>query len=235
MARRTAKSDSLLADYKRKRDFTRTKEPDDRASFASSGHRFVVQKHAAGRLHYDFRLELEGVLKSWAVTRGPSLDPAEKRLAVRTEDHPLAYAEFEGIIPEGEYGGGTVMLWDEGEWEPLHDPHAGLEEGMLHFRLHGQRMTGGWALIRMKPRDGEKRENWLLVKERDEEADDSDPLLAKNQKSVRTGRKMEQIAKDKDAIHSSNRSAKPKQARKKQKNTGETPRPKARQAGTTEK
>ncbi len=238
MARSTAKPNSLLADYKRKRDFTRTKEPDDRASLASSGRRFVVQKHAASRLHYDFRLELDGVLKSWAVTRGPSLDPAEKRLAVRTEDHPLAYAEFEGIIPEGEYGGGTVMLWDEGEWEPLHDPHAGLEEGMLHFRLHGQRMMGGWALIRMKPRDGERRENWLLVKERDEKADDSDPLLAKNQKSVRTGRKMEQIAKDKDAIHSSNRSAenpKPKQARKKQKNTGETPRRKARQAGTTEK
>ena len=238
MARSTAKSDSLLADYKRKRDFTRTKEPDDSAPFASSGHRFVVQKHAASRLHYDFRLELDGVLKSWAVTRGPSLDPAEKRLAVRTEDHPLAYAEFEGIIPEGEYGGGTVMLWDEGEWEPLHDPHAGFKEGMLHFRLHGQRLAGGWALIRMKPRNGEERENWLLVKERDEEADDSDPLLAKNEKSVRTGRKMEQIAKDRDAVHSSNRSAKdskPKETRKKPKNTGETPRPKARKAGIADK
>jgi bifunctional non-homologous end joining protein LigD len=205
MARSTSKSDKLLAEYKRKRDFTRTKEPDERARLAGSGHRFVVQKHAARSLHYDFRLEMDGVLKSWAVTRGPSLDPAEKRLAVRTEDHPLAYANFEGIIPEGEYGGGTVMLWDEGEWEPLHDPDAGLKEGMLHFLLHGKRMTGGWALIRMKPRDGEKRENWLLVKERDEEAEDSDGLLTENEKSVRTGRKMEQIAADKDAVHSSNR------------------------------
>lgn len=208
MARKTTKPEALLADYKRKRDFARTKEPDDRAPATGSGHRFVVQKHAARRLHYDFRLELDGVLKSWAVTRGPSLNPAEKRLAVRTEDHPLAYAEFEGIIPQGEYGGGTVMLWDEGEWEPLHDPHAGLEEGMLHFILHGKRMTGGWALIRMKPRDGEKRENWLLVKERDEEADDRDHLLAADEKSVRTGRKMEQIAKDQDAVHTSNKTAK---------------------------
>ena len=228
MARPPANSETQLGDYKRKRDFSKTTEPDDGASPVSSGHRFVVQKHAARSLHYDFRLELDGVLKSWAVTRGPSLDPAQKRLAVRTEDHPLAYAEFEGIIPEGEYGGGTVMLWDEGEWEPLHEPHAGLEEGMLHFRLHGKRMTGGWALIRMKPRNGEKRENWLLVKERDEEADDRDGLLAKNEKSVRTGRKMEQIARDKDAVHSSNHTpedSKPKEARKKK--TGKTPRPKA--------
>ena len=229
MARTTPKSEMLLAEYKRKRDFSLTKEPDDRASFASSGHRFVVQKHAASRLHYDFRLELDDVMKSWAVTRGPSLNPAEKRLAVRTEDHPLAYAEFEGIIPAGEYGGGTVMLWDEGEWEPLHDPHAGLDEGMLHFRLHGQRMNGGWALIRMKPRNGEKRENWLLVKERDEEADDRDRLLEENDKSVRTGRKMEQIASDKDAVHSSNRAAKPakpKQPQKKPQKIAKTPRPK---------
>jgi bifunctional non-homologous end joining protein LigD len=188
----------LLAEYKRKRDFTRTGEPDERGS-SKSGRRFVVQKHAASRLHYDFRLELDGVLKSWAVTRGPSLSPAQKRLAVRTEDHPIAYADFEGTIPKGEYGGGTVMLWDEGEWEPLHDPHDGFKEGMLHFRLEGKRMTGGWALIRMKGKADEKRENWLLVKERDGAADDRDRLLEKNDKSVRTGRKMEEIAAAKGA------------------------------------
>ncbi|MGB0086880.1 MAG: DNA ligase D [Rhodomicrobiaceae bacterium] len=189
-----AKADTLLAEYKRKRDFTRTREPGEEVSGASGGRRFVVQKHAARSLHYDFRLELDGVLKSWAVTKGPSLDPSEKRLAVRTEDHPLAYADFEGTIPKGEYGGGTVMLWDEGTWEPLHDPHQGLEEGKLHFRLYGKRMTGGWALVRMKPRAGEKRENWLLIKERDETADESDPLLERNEDSVRTGREMEEIA-----------------------------------------
>ena len=117
------------------------------------------------------------MLKSWAVTRGPSLDPSEKRLAVHVEDHPLDYGGFEGTIPKGEYGGGTVMLWDRGTWEPLDDPHEGLKKGKLHFRLHGERLKGGWALVRMPPRGREKRENWLLIKERDEFADDTDPLL----------------------------------------------------------
>ncbi len=206
-AKTKAKAAALLAEYERKRDFARTSEPDAKPRKGASGNRFVVQKHAARRLHYDFRLELGGVLKSWAVTRGPSLDPAVKRLAVRTEDHPLAYADFEGIIPQGEYGGGTVMLWDEGEWEPLHDPQDGLKEGMLHFLLHGKRMKGGWALVRMKPRDGEKGENWLLIKERDEAADDADGLIVDHDDSVRTGRDMDTIAKEKTAVHRSNRAS----------------------------
>lgn len=146
-----------LKEYNRKRDFTRTKEPAGKRT-RTSGNSFIVQKHDATRLHYDFRLEVDGVLKSWAVTRGPSLDPADKRLAVRTEDHPLSYASFEGTIPKGEYGGGTVMLWDEGSWEPVPGKSAkDLEKGHLHFILHGQRMKGEWLLIRLKPRPGDGR------------------------------------------------------------------------------
>lgn len=189
-----------LAEYNAKRDFRRTREPRGRVARArKSGLRFLVQKHAARRLHYDLRLEWEGVLLSWAVTRGPSDDPSQKRLAVRTEDHPLDYGEFEGTIPEGEYGGGTVMLWDQGTWEPLHDPGEGLEGGMLHFRVEGERMHGGWALVRLPPRDGEKRENWLLVKERDESASDQPERLTEmHVESVATGRSMEKIAADAD-------------------------------------
>src|SRR5215207_5499505 len=161
-----------LQEYKRKRDFKKTSEPAGRVE-KEKGNSFVIQKHAATRLHYDFRLEMEGVLRSWAVPKGPSLDPGEKRLAVHVEDHPLDYGGFEGTIPKGEYGGGTVMLWDRGTWEPLDDPQQGLKKGRLHFRLNGKRLKGGWALIRMPPRGKEKRENWLLVKERDEFADDS--------------------------------------------------------------
>src|SRR3981081_1684783 len=119
------------------------------------------------RLHYDFRLELDGVLLSWAVTKGPSLNPSDKRLAVRTEDHPLSYGTFEGTIPKGQYGGGAVMLWDRGSWEPKGDPHAGLKKGHLAFTLHGERLKGGWDLVRMRG-DG-KRENWLLIKEADQD------------------------------------------------------------------
>ena len=128
----------------------------------------MVQKHDATRLHYDFRLELDGMLKSWAVTRGPSLDPADKRLAVRTEDHPMSYATFEGTIPKGEYGGGTVMLWDRGTWipHPGKDPRKTLEEGHLHFTLEGERMKGEWMLFRLKPRGKERGENWLLRRSR---------------------------------------------------------------------
>jgi bifunctional non-homologous end joining protein LigD len=204
MARKAA-ADSL-AEYRRKRDFARTAEPAGKVA-KRRGDSFVVQKHAATRLHYDFRLELDGVLKSWAVTRGPSLNPAEKRLAVRTEDHPLEYGGFEGTIPKGEYGGGTVMLWDRGTWEPLHEPRAGLDEGMLHFRLEGERLKGGWALVRMPPRGKEKRENWLLIKERDEEADDADRLLEENMTSVTTGRTMDEIATGDSAVWHSNRPA----------------------------
>src|SRR6056297_1024529 len=181
--------------YEKKRDFDVTPEP--RAELLEAGGdrlSFVVQKHDASSLHYDLRLELGGVLLSWAVTKGPSADPSQKRLAVRTEDHPVAYGAFEGTIPEDEYGGGTVMLWDSGWWEPLHDPAEGLKEGKLHFRLHGARMKGGWALVRMGDEDGEKNENWLLIKERDDFAGSrADTLTDKFKTSVTTGRAMRDI------------------------------------------
>ena len=184
-----------LNEYNRKRDFTRTKEPAGKQG-RIRGNSFIVQKHDATRLHYDFRLELDGVLKSWAVTRGPSLDPADKRLAVRTEDHPLSYASFEGTIPKGEYGGGTVMLWDEGTWEPVPGKSAkDLEKGHLHFILHGQRMKGEWLLIRLKPRPGEgKRENWLLRKIDDAYAGPAEDLVARELTSIKSGRTMGEIA-----------------------------------------
>ena len=157
---------------------------------------YLIQKHDATRLHYDFRLELDGVLLSWAVTKGPSLNPADKRLAVRTEDHPLSY----GIVrrapsPKGEYGGGTVMLWDKGTWEPKADPHAGLKKGHLTFTLHGERLKGGWDLIRMRGAD-EKRENWLLIKEDDAEANRNGATVRFFENlasSVKTGRSMDEI------------------------------------------
>ena len=194
-----------LARYNAKRDFTKTAEPV--GEFApGNGKSFMVQKHDATRLHWDFRLELDGVLKSWAVTRGPSLDPDEKRLAVRTEDHPLSYATFEGTIPKGEYGGGTVMLWDRGTWEsaPGKDPRKTLEQGHLHITLHGERMRGDWLLIRLKPRTSksgrrEKNENWLLRKLDDAEAGGTDTLVETALTSVSTGRTMQEIAEGKKA------------------------------------
>jgi bifunctional non-homologous end joining protein LigD len=185
-----------LSEYNRRRDFSKTGEPQGKAAPARKGQkRFLIQKHDATRLHYDFRLEWGGVLKSWAVTRGPSLNPDDKRLAVRTEDHPIAYGDFEGTIPEKQYGGGTVMLWDTGWWEPDNDPEEGLQEGKLKFHLHGERMQGGWTLVRMRPRPGEKRENWLLIKETDAIAsDDGDSLIEDNTTSVFTGRTMMEIA-----------------------------------------
>ncbi|MET0249676.1 MAG: DNA ligase D [Sphingobium sp.] len=196
-----ARADPLSA-YNAKRDFTRTREPAGEKGRVK-GNGFVVQKHEATRLHYDFRLEIDGVLKSWAVTRGPSLDPADKRLAVRTEDHPLSYATFEGAIPKGEYGGGTVMLWDEGTWEPIPGKSAkDLEKGHLHFILHGERMKGEWLLIRLRPRAGEKkgRENWLLRKIEDAHAGTSDALTARELTSIKTGRTMSEIAADAPAV-----------------------------------
>lgn len=185
-----------LSQYNRKRDFKQTREPKGTAARRKTdGNLFLIQKHDATRLHYDFRLEWEGVLKSWAVTRGPSIDPHDKRLAVRTEDHPLAYGSFEGTIPKKQYGGGTVMLWDTGSWEPLEDPAKGLKEGKLKFILHGDRLTGAWTLVRMKPRNGEKRENWLLIKENDDVAGrDGEGFLARHKTSIKTGRTMEDIA-----------------------------------------
>lgn len=192
-----ARTDTL-AEYNRKRDFAKTAEPAGKRASSEGGNRFIVQKHAATRLHWDFRLETDGVLKSWAVTKGPSPDPEVKRLAVRTEDHPLAYAGFEGTIPEGEYGGGTVMLWDKGTWEPVAGKSAkDIAKGHLHFVLHGERMKGEWLLVRLKPRPGEKRENWLLRKLDDEFAEPGDALVEHALTSVLTGRAMGEIAADK--------------------------------------
>ena len=194
-----------LARYQSKRDFTQTSEPSGRAQVKPAQHlRYVIQKHAASRLHYDFRLELDGVFKSWAVTKGPSLDPHERRLAVEVEDHPLDYGDFEGVIPKGQYGGGTVMLWDRGYWapEPGTDPHEGLRKGDLKIVLEGERLHGGFVLVRMKKdRGGGDRNNWLLIKHRDEFArdQDDDALLRDNDDSIASGRAMDAIAAGKGA------------------------------------
>src|SRR5690348_12728488 len=188
-----------LSTYRSKRDFTKTPEPSGRQGVARSKQlRFVIQKHAARRLHYDLRLELDGVFKSWAVTRGPSLDPAQKRLAVEVEDHPLDYGDFEGTIPKGQYGGGTVQLWDRGYWESV-DPAAGFKKGDLKFNLYGDKLHGSWVLVRMRHnRDGSNRTNWLLIKHRDEyakEGEENDVL--DEDLSVASGRSLEQIAEGK--------------------------------------
>jgi bifunctional non-homologous end joining protein LigD len=159
-----------LERYRTKRDFTRTSEPQGGRAKQGAPLSFVVQKHAARRLHYDFRLELDGTLKSWAVPKGPSLDPAEKRMAVHVEDHPLDYGSFEGTIPPGEYGAGTVIVWDRGTWTPVGDARAGYAAGKLKFALDGEKLHGHWTLVRMRPRAGERQESWLLIKEKDEEA-----------------------------------------------------------------
>jgi bifunctional non-homologous end joining protein LigD len=191
--------------YNKKRDFAKTAEPAGKAA-KLGGNRFIVQKHDASRLHWDFRLELDGVLKSWAVPKGPSLDPDDKRLAVRTEDHPLDYGEFEGVIPKGEYGGGTVMLWDKGRWdpEPGKDPSKTIEEGHLHFTLEGERMKGEWVMFRLKPRPGERQEPWMLKKVDDEFAkpEEGDALVEHCVTSVTTDRSMAEIAAGTDVWHS---------------------------------
>ena len=161
-----ARSDTPLATYQAKRDFAITDEPAEGGKARPHAPAFVIQKHAARRLHYDFRLELDGVLVSWAVPKGPSLDPAHKRMAVHVEDHPLSYAGFEGTIPEGHYGAGEVIVWDHGTWEPVGDPRKGLAAGKLAFRLHGQKLEGLWELVRIA-KGGERQEPWLLFKKRD--------------------------------------------------------------------
>jgi bifunctional non-homologous end joining protein LigD len=191
-----------LARYRAKRDFKVTAEPQGGRPTAARNS-FVVQKHAASRLHYDFRLELDGTMKSWAVTRGPSVDPSDKRLAVHVEDHPIDYAGFEGIIPKGQYGGGTVMVWDRGTWEPIGDARKGYASGKLKFVLHGDKLKGGWTLVRMGGRARRERaDNWLLIKETDEEAQPGhgDILLKEEMNSVTTGRTMEQIAANADRV-----------------------------------
>jgi len=191
----------LLDTYHGKRDFGQTPEPADPGQSSATALRYSMQKHDATRLHWDLRLEWQGVLLSWAVTRGPSADPADKRLAVRTEDHPLSYLTFEGVIPKGNYGAGTVMLWDIGHWQPFHDVADGLAEGHLHFALHGRRNTGNWSLVRMKgKRAGDKgRENWLMVKDRDAAATEAQ-LVERHLTSVATGRDLEGIAAGAEAM-----------------------------------
>jgi len=184
-----------LETYRKKRDFAATPEPKGRAA-RKTGNSFVIQKHDATRLHYDLRLEMDGVLKSWAVTKGPSLIPGEKRLAVHVEDHPLEYGDFEGTIPKGEYGGGTVIVWDRGTWTPIGDAHKGYAKGHLDFDLRGEKLGGHWHLVRMHGKPLEKRENWLLIKGDDEFArpKGSDDILEERPESVKTGRDVSEVA-----------------------------------------
>jgi len=200
-----------LEEYKRKRQFEHTPEPPPKVEKKKTGHRFVVQKHRASHLHYDFRLEMEGVLKSWAVPKGPSLDPADKRLAMQVEDHPVSYFDFEGIIPEGNYGAGTVMVWDVGTWQPLSakqvngkyvpasdsEASAMLSKGDLKFRLNGKRLKGDFALVHIRSRrTGSKGNEWLLIKKHDgavQEGFDAE----QHDTSVLTKRTMAQIGGDK--------------------------------------
>jgi len=213
-----ARSRLDIETYNKKRDFSKTKEPQGR-KLKGKGDSFVVQKHDASRLHWDFRLELDGVLKSWAVPKGPSVDPEDKRLAVRTEDHPLDYGTFEGVIPKGEYGGGTVMLWDRGRWipEPGKDPSKTIEEGHLHFELEGERMKGEWVMFRLKGRPGDRQEPWMLKKVTDEYAkpDEGDALVEEGVTSVTTGRTMAEIAAGADVWRSNRGGAKGGRTRRK--------------------
>ena len=190
-----ADSELDIETYNAKRDFKNTAEPKGRTG-RKTGDSFVVQKHDASRLHWDFRLEIGGVLKSWAVPRGPSIDPKDNRLAVRTEDHPLHYGSFEGTIPKGQYGGGTVMLWDQGRYDPYpgKDMAKTLEEGHLHFSLEGTRMRGEWVMFRLKGRPGEKAENWMLKKVTDEFTGPGETLVEEGLTSVTTRRTMAEIA-----------------------------------------
>jgi bifunctional non-homologous end joining protein LigD len=207
-----------ISTYNAKRDFKKTAEPKGR-KLKGKGNSFVVQKHEATRLHWDFRLEMDGVLKSWAVPKGPSVDPEDKRLAMRTEDHPLDYGEFEGTIPKGEYGGGTVMLWDKGTWtpEPGKDPTKTIEEGHLHFTLDGERMKGEWVMFRLNSKPGEKGEPWMLKKVTDEYAREGqgETLVEQGMTSVTTGRSMAEIAAGADVWHSKSAQGKKGRARKK--------------------
>jgi bifunctional non-homologous end joining protein LigD len=204
---------SRLTPYNRKRDFDVTPEPPGRiAKVAGTKRRFVIQRHAATRLHYDLRLELNGVYKSWAVTKVPSLDPATKRLAVEVEDHPVEYGTFEGTIPQGEYGGGTVQLWDRGTWisQSAGDPQRDLNKGQLKVCFDGKRMKGGWALVRLRDRETDfrrnARHNWLLIKEKDDEARPGNPeALASEITSVKSGRTLEEIASRSRSVWHSNR------------------------------
>ncbi|WP_395708839.1 DNA ligase D [Reyranella sp.] len=194
-----------LDTYNAKRDFSKTPEPPARAGAGTAGNAYVIQKHAARRLHYDFRLELDGVMKSWAVPEGPSLIAGKKRLAVHVEDHPLEYAAFEGVIPPGQYGSGTVMIWDRGTWTPDFDPAFGYRKGHLKFQLDGQKLKGQWHLVRMAPKPREKQEAWLLFKSDDAAARPTDvpDILVDKPNSAATGRTMDAITRDQDRVWAS--------------------------------
>jgi bifunctional non-homologous end joining protein LigD len=202
-----------LEEYNRKRDFDRTREPPGEVERTATGDSFVIQKHAATQLHYDFRLELDGVLLSWSVPKGPSLDPTVKRLAVQVEDHPLSYATFEGLIPKGQYGGGTVLLWDRGTWAPHGDVDVRemLAKGNLKLLLRGEKVRGKFALVKIKeratPRKGDGPRNWLLIKERDAEArpESQVDITTTRPESVVTGRGLDEIAADPSHVWHSNR------------------------------
>ena len=222
-----AGSEPPLAEYRRKRDFSLTDEPQGGGARARHSPQFVIQKHAASHLHYDLRLEHDGVMKSWAVPKGPSLDPSVKRLAMQVEDHPIEYNKFEGTIPQGEYGGGTVMLWDRGTYtyggsnpDPEEGIREGLKKGDFKFVLNGKRLKGSWALVRMR-RDQPGKPQWLLIKHRDEHAAPDSDVAAAYQTSVATGRTMEEIAGGKSRVWRSNRSE-----QEKEKNSPSRPGPK---------
>src|SRR5262245_35318114 len=187
-----------LEDYKKKRDFSKTPEPQGEEGPAG-GSSYCIQKHAATRLHYDFRLELDGVLLSWAIPKGPSFDPREKRLAMRVEDHPVEYGSFEGVIPEGEYGAGAVVLWDRGSWTPVVPPGPALKKGELKFQLHGEKLAGKWALVKIK---GDDPKAWLLVKDKDEHARAASELdiVSARPESVASGRGLAEVAAEKDRL-----------------------------------
>jgi len=204
--------DPELSEYRRKRDFSHTDEPEGGGARPGHQPQFVIQKHAASHLHYDLRLEHDGVMKSWAVPKGPSLDPAVKRLAMQVEDHPIEYNEFEGTIPQGEYGGGTVMLWDRGTYryggtnpDPEEGLRRGYEKGDFKFVLNGTRLKGSWALVRMRG-DRPGKPQWLLIKHNDEFAAPGSDVVAEQQTSVTTGRTMDEISEGKSRVWHSNRS-----------------------------
>jgi bifunctional non-homologous end joining protein LigD len=208
-ARKRSTPSDTLDTYNAKRDFTKTREPAGRRLTTAKDLRFVIQKHAASHLHFDFRLELDGVMKSWAVPKGPSYDPAHKRLAMQVEDHPIEYNDFEGTIPKGQYGGGTVMIWDRGTYEAesgggVDAVREGYKRGDLKIIMHGERMQGSWVLVRTR-RDSRGRAQWLLIKHRDHLAMADADIVAAVKTSVVSGRTMEEIAKGKRVWNSNRR------------------------------